>query len=258
MVRILAAMIILFLGTNMCFADVSSLISEGIDFYKKGDYEQCIATMKGVIRNDPAASLGYYYLALAYSKTGKNTLAVRNYDKVITLGADKTLVDLSHRGKACLGGKNITAVEVQIEDITDEPDDAPIRMEEKKFSSDELRTKHENKIQNPQITADGTKSVSSPENTQPTNDEIVNAIRVLQKAGLLNNNFQGYYDPQMNAKTRQMNSLLMMMGQNNNNSSNNDVMNMLPYMNRGNNQINPQMLQMMMMNQMMPNFSSGY
>ena len=89
-------------------------------------------------------------------------------------------------------------------------------------------------------------------------NEIVNAIRVLQKAGLLQNGatgLAGSYNPQVDAKAQQMNALMMMMGQNGNN--NNSMMNMLPLLNNSNGKINPQMIQMMMMNQMMPNFSSG-
>ena len=65
----------------------------------------------------------------------------------------------------------------------------------------------------------------------------------------------GSYNPQVDAKAQQMNALMMMMGQNGNN--NNSMMNMLPLLNNSNGKINPQMIQMMMMNQMMPNFSSG-
>ena len=56
--------------------------------------------MKEVVKDDPTSALSYYYLGLAYSKTGKNILAVRNYDKVITLGSDKTLIDLAQKGKS--------------------------------------------------------------------------------------------------------------------------------------------------------------
>lgn len=252
----------LFIGSNICFADETSILTDGIQAYKNGDYELCITKMKEVVKDDPTSALSYYYLGLAYSKTGKNILAVRNYDKVITLGSDKTLIDLAQKGKACVGGKNITAIETQLEDIEDDIKDNTDNDNTEKLSPAELKAKYEDKITKPSNNNATSQVIKASDyakqNAQPTNDEIVNAIRVLQKAGLLQNGatgLAGSYNPQVDAKAQQMNALMMMMGQNGNN--NNSMMNMLPLLNNSNGKINPQMIQMMMMNQMMPNFSSG-
>jgi len=237
-------------------------VAEGIEAYKAGNYELCISKMKDVVKNDPTAAIGYYYLGLSYSKTGKSLLAVRNYDKVITLNSDKTLVNLAQKGKACAGGKNITAIETQLEDIEEDIKDGSNVDTSEKLSPAELKAKYEDKITKPAATSQTSTVIKASDyarqNAQPTNEEIVNAIRVLQRAGLLQNGaagLAGSANPQMDAKTQQMNALMMMMGQNGNN--NNGMMNMLPLMNNGSGKISPQMIQMMMMNRMMPNFSTG-
>ena len=264
MIRVLITIaIFLFLGSNFCYADETTLTAEGIEAYQSGNYELCITKMKEVVKNDPTSAIGYYYLGLAYSKTGKSILAIRNYDRVITLGSDKTLIDLAHKGKACAGGKNITAIETQLEDIEEDIKDNSGVDKTEKLSPAELKAKYEEKITKPSANQQPASKVIKAsdytgQNAQPTNDEIVNAIRVLQKAGLLQNGaagLAGSYNPQVDSKAQQMNALMMMMGQNGNN--NNGMMNMLPLLNNGKGNISPQMIQMMMMNQMMPNFSSG-
>jgi hypothetical protein len=215
--------------------------------------------MKSIVKNDPTSAIAYYYLGLSYSKTGKNILAVQNYNKVITLGSDKTLSDLAQKGKACIG-KNVTAIETQLEEVEDEIKESSDITKEEKLSPTELKAKYEDKTSKPNPNAKTTKVIKASDyqnqNTPPTNDEIVNAIRVLQRAGLLQNGLSGLTSqtPQMDSKTQQMNAMLMMM--NGQNGNNNSMMNMMPYMNNGG-KVNPEMIQMMMMNQMMPNFSTG-
>ena len=253
--------ILIFCCTSPSFADNILSVADGIDAYKSGDYELCIMAMKELVKKDPANSLGYYYLALAYSKTGKNFLAVRNYNKVIALGSDKALVDLAKRGKVYIGSGDVTALEAQIEDITEEiKDSSSFKEESREHTSEALKSKYEEKILNSLSGSQPAKTAKSPNtdngNKPPTNDEIVNAIRILQRAGLLPNGLSGFAGSNyiQDSKTRQLNEMLMMLGQ----KGNNGVTNMLPYMNNGSNQISPQMIQMMMMNQMTPDFSSGY
>lgn len=259
MVRSLLIMLCLIIGINICYASTDD-IATGIEHYKNGKYEDCITTMKSVVKNDPTIGIGYYYLGLAYSKTGKKLLAIQNYNKVINLNSDKTLTELAKQGKNLVGGKNVTAIETQLEDIEEEYN--PIFND----SSTSAKTDTPKELE-----AGTTKVIKASDyanktthqqnnNAQPTNDEIVNAIRTLQKAGLLQNGVSGLTgnvtpnQMPVDSRTQQMQSILMMM--NNNNGNNNGMMNMMPYMNNGG-KIDPQLMQMMLMNQMMPNFSGG-
>lgn len=260
---LIIALLLILAGSQLCYAETPQM-KTGINQYNSGEYEKCISTIKSIVKEDPTQVIGYYYLGLAYSKTGKNILAVQNFNRVIALNTDKHLVELAKQGKNALGNKTVTSVESQIEDLEDEIKDNPILNDCEKLSPDELRAKYEEKISTPASKVikasdyiDKTNSQNQSQNTQPTNDDIVNAIRTLQKAGILNNGITpmqaGVMPMPMDSRTQQMNSMLMMMNGGNNN---NGMMNMMPYMNNGGN-VDPQLMQMMLMNQMMPNFSSG-
>lgn len=269
MVRVLLTIItFIFMFTSSVIAQEEISVADGIQAYKNGKFEDCITTMKLVVKDDPTSALGYYYLGLAYARIGRKILAIQNYNKVISLGSDSTLIELAKNGKASVGGKDITAIETQLEDIEEEIKSGSDTQKTEKLSPAELKAKYEDKITKPSKTGNdsGSTVIKASDyqkaNSQPTNDEIVNAIRVLQRAGLLQNGISGLvggnhagFNPELDSKTQQMNAMLMMMGQNNNN--NNGMMNMIPFMNSGSGKINPQMIQMMMMNQMMPNFYTG-
>lgn len=276
MVRVLLTILFfIYVSTNICYANNGQILADAIQSYKNQNYEECITKMKAIVKNDPTSAVGYYYLGLSYSKTGKKLLAIQNYNKVISLGSDKTLINLAEQGKVCAGGKNITAIEAQLEEL-DENNETNNKVGEKLNGEvNKDISKDENSKNSKTATKETPKTTKvikasdyANSNAQPTNDEIVNAIRVLQKAGLLGagvnlgangQNPNGYNNgmngmPQMDAKTQQMNAMLMMMQNGNNN---NGMMNMMPFMNGSNGKINPEMIQMMMMNQMMPNFSTG-
>ena len=266
MVRGVKNIVLLFLllfGLNLTYAYAADVTS-GIDAYKKGDFETCITTMKNVVKDDPTDIIGYYYLGLAYTKTGKEILAVQNYNKVINLNTDPTFTALAREGKNKLGQKKVETIETQIEDIEEEYN--PILNDG--VVNDKQTTQESNP--EPKTTkvikasdyagANGAKPTAQTynPNKEPTNDDIVNAIRTLQKAGLLQNGAMGLPNgmnnyPQMDSRTQQMNSMLMMM---NNGNNNNNMMQMMPYINNGG-KVDPQMMQMMLMQQMMPNFNSN-
>ena len=259
MVRRLIILLCLFLNVNICYAGD---ISIGIEQYKNGEYEKCIETMKSIVKDDPTVTVGYYYLGMAYSKTGKKVLAIQNYNKVINLNSDKTLTELAKQGKTLVGGKSVTSIESQIEDIEEEYNpiynDSAVNKSENNAEPQTTRVIKASDYVNNNQNAKAVTNTQTTNNSQPTNDEIVNAIRVLQKAGLLQNGVSGLSGAAgnqvpMDSRTQQMQSMLMMMNGNNNQ---NGMMNMMPYMNNGG-QVDPQLMQMMLMNQMMPNFSTG-
>ncbi len=263
----MARVIILVFLLVMNFLTVSFAnddISNVIDLYKSGKYQECITQAEIITKNDPTSVLGYYYIALSYAHIGKKDLAIKNYDKVIALGTNKALVNYAKTGKSKLvtkeKAKQVTGAESMLEDVEEEKKPEPKKVEAKPKA--EPAVKEQPIAQKP-----ATKAPDGP----PTNDEIVNAIRVLQRAGLLQGglgaltggtpqqypqaNPQSYMDP----RTQEMQQMLMMMNSGNNNNgynNGNDLMQMLPYMQNGG-KMSPQMIQMMMMKNMMPDFSSG-
>lgn len=267
--KVLIIFSIVILSTSICYANTTDMLN-GINSYKNGDYEKCITIMKTLVKNDPSDVIGYYYLGLAYTKTGKEILAIQNYNKVININSNKELTTLAKQGKIKLGEKKVNTIETQIENIKEEEEE-----EYNPILNDgivEERTEQNNTNPQPKTTkviraedykkTETTEAAAKVNNTnqrnEPTNDEIVNAIRTLQKAGLLQNGAMGLSGTKNNnipidSRTQQMNSMLMMM---NNGNNNNNMMQMMPYMNNGG-KVDPQIMQMMLMQQMMPNFNGN-
>lgn len=267
---IIISVICMFCFVNITFAQGD--LSTGIEAYQSGNYSQCIENMKMIVKDDPTSVVGYYYLALSYTMTGQELLAVQNYNKVINLNSDSTLTKLARQGKSSIN--NSSKIENQLRDITEdiketvEEEYNPILQDGsvKESSKDipektvPIQAKTMQTIKASDYKGVSPKPNNNTPNAQPTNDDIVNAIRTLQKAGLLQNGAAGLVNGQnnmpmqmpMDSRTQQMNAMLMMM---NNNGNNNGMMNMMPYMNNGG-KVDPQLMQMMLMNQMMPNFST--
>lgn len=280
---------------NISFANDD--ISEVIDLYKSAKYQECVTKAEIVTKNDPTSALAYYYIALANAQMGKRDLAIKNYDKVIALGTNKSLVNYAKTGKAKLTVKEktkaVTGAESMLEDVdeatkpaaqtsTQTNDDTKSEVAKSEVTKVEpqkagVQKTPEKAVAQKPVQSKATNKTDAP----PTNDEIVNAIRVLQRAGLLQGglpmgnapqqqyaqnpqNPQGQQYPQnpqayIDPRTQEMQAMLMMMNSNNNNgygNSGNDMMNLLPYMQNGG-KMSPQMIQMMMMKNMMPDFSSG-
>ncbi len=292
---ILLLALIVFNLFNITFANDD--ISEVIDLYKSAKYQECVTKAEIITKNDPTSALAYYYIALANAQMGKRDLAIKNYDKVIALGTNKSLVNYAKTGKSKLivkeKTKAVTGAESMLEDV-DENGNPVQASQTNSQTTDRTTVTKTDVIKGEPQKAEAQKtsekavtqkpvqpkpSQTNKTDTPPTNDEIVNAIRVLQKAGLLQGglpvgnapqqqyaqyprgqqypqNPQAYMDP----RTQELQSMLMMMNSNNNNNgygnSGNDMMNLLPYMQNGG-KMSPQMIQMMMMKNMMPDFSSG-
>lgn len=259
---ILILIVCLFVGQMVFAGD----ISVGIEAYQNGKYEDCITAMKSIIKSDPTDALAYYYLAIAYAKTGKEVLAVENYNKVINLSSDKTLTSLAKQGKSQIGVKKVNVIEKQLHEIEDEYN--PILNDVASGVNDKSKDIKDNPSKKNVTRNNEPAKFEFDPNREPTNDEIVNAIKILQKAGLLQNgaaaitggNNQNQYQqmpyqqmPQLDSRTQQMYSMMQMMNSGNNNNS---MMNMMPYMQNGG-KVDPQMIKMMMMQQMMPNFSNN-
>ena len=246
-------------------------ISDAISLYKKGDYAECIKNLDTIISQDSSYPVAYYYLGLCYAKTHKRDLAIKNYDKVISLSTDKSLKSMAKAAKDCLGTSGFTGMDAQLSISNNSKAERFITPEIKK---EELSTDKKIISQQPR------KEESKKDIKQPSNAEIGAAIMTLKKAGLWNGNNPSTITSQQqsadNAKknqdmmakmymqqlTQQMNNpayLMMGMNGNNNNSMGGmNMMNMLPFMMNQDGNSNPaanqQFIQTMMMSQMMPNF----
>lgn len=276
MKRVLLTFLSLLLISSSAIAgQIEDKISDAISLYKSGEYSECIKNLNTIIGQDASYPVAYYYLGLCYAKTNNKTLAIKNYDKVISMNTDKSLKSMARAAKDCLGTSGFTGLDAQLS--------ISKNSQAEKFLTPEIK-KETDSVQ--PITKE-IKKVSKTEKQDrvPTNDEIGAAIMTLKKAGLWNGQTvnsqtqpQNQEDSQkkqqemmtkmyMQQMTQQMNNpAYLMMGMNGNNNGNgmNNMMNMLPFMmnnqsGNGNPAMNQQFIQTMMMSQMMPNldFSSS-
>lgn len=173
----------------------NSSLASAIKLYKAGNYSQCYLSLTNIVKKDPSNAVAYYYLAMTAAQIGKQDEAIENYDKVITLSPDTQLGRYATKGKTCLETPDKCHEESETSAL-----DAFIQGKFGSGFSENARSEFEKqKIENlmremnrsNDITPQKFKDYKDFSSEVPTNDEIVAALRVLQRAGfsdLLNNN----------------------------------------------------------------------
>lgn len=279
--------------------------------YKSENYTGSLQELFAIMKKDPTNATGYYYMAMIYTKLGEKEAALGCYQRVIDLNPNDTLVNYATRGKACVNNEtacNMTGdVSSASGEALDELDKFIQNTTGNGFSkelNDKLRDKQLKNIQNKMnrgipLTEDDLKKLQeynksegikidrlAMANDMPSNDEIINAVQVLKRAGLnistempdsSSKKFKGsatstpakveeIQEPQTAQVTPQQPTVqpanyytpdpqiqqMTMMLNNGNNNNSDPMMNMLPYMmqNEGKG-MDPQVIQAMMMNSMM-------
>ena len=237
----LLAALILVSGSNLAFAartNSGSPLASAIKMYKAGNYSQCYLTLSNIVKKDPSNALAYYYLAMTSAQIGKKDEAISNYDKVILLSPNSQLGRYATKGRTC-----IETPERCHEQSEDSALDAFIQGRYGTGFSEEARSEYEKqKIENmmremnrkDDITPQKFKDYKDFSSEVPTNDEIVAALRVLQKAGF--NNVLGN------------NADMSLLTGNTNVNENSAMLNML--MGNGNSSLSPQVIQSLLTNQL--------
>ncbi len=220
----------------------NSALASAIRLYKTGNYSQSYIAFNNIVKRDPSNAVAYYYLAMTSAQIGKKDEAVANYEKVISLSPNGQLGRYATKGKTCLETPDKCH-----EESTETAEDSFIQGRFGTGFSDKARSDYEKqKIENlmremnrgNDVTPQNFRDYKDFSSEVPTNDEIVAALRVLQRAGLsdvLNNN---------------VNEMSLLTGNNENN--NNAMLNML--MGSGNSSLSPQVIQSLLTNQMSVGF----
>lgn len=287
----------------------NATMKSAIAKYKSGNYTGSLQELYTILKKDSANATAYYYLAMVYTKIGELDAAKSCYQMVINLNPNDTIVNYATKGKACLTDSAACGLETGLTDSSGDPLDELDKFIQSPFGNgfsdelnNELREKQLKKIQNKMnrgipLNEDDLKKLNEFNKSEgiktdklamaedmPSNDEIINAVQVLKRAGL---NISTQM-PETSAKMPkgsatsvpakvealdeepqtvqttaqtptvqpytpdpQIQQMTMML--NNGNSNNSDpMMNMLPYMmqNDGKN-MDPQVIQALMMNSMM-------
>lgn len=218
----------------------NSALASAIRLYKAGNYSQSYISLNNLVKKDPSNAVAYYYLAMTSAQIGKKDEAIANYEKVITLSPNGQLGIYATKGKTCL--ETPDKCHEQSEDTAL---DSFIQSRFGSGFSENARSKYEKqKIENlmhemnrkNDIEPQRFRDYKDFSNAAPTNDEIVAALRVLQRAGfsdIISNN---------------MNDVSLITGGQNNNA----MLNML--LGKDNSSLSPQVIQSLLTNQMSTGF----
>jgi len=267
---------------------VSAPVKVAIKKYKSGNYTGCLQDMQILVKRDPSNAVAYYYMAMAYAQAGKKDEAISSYQKVLGLKPNATLFTYAAKGKRCLETPSKCTEATQSSDI-DKMVKTPfgdglsstVRVDlekkhldvmkneinaDKDINNYELKKFKDYSNQHSEVKTDD--KTAAKNSAQPSNDEIVAALRVLDRAGLnpyaQQQNMPNQYQQMAGNQSAEMAQLNMLMNSNNqgNNNNNNSMMNMLPMMlaqskagKNGGSSYNPQMIQSMMMNSMLPDMN---
>ena len=224
----------------------NSTVSSAIKLYKSGNYVQAYNAFSNIVAKDPSNAVAYYYLGMSSAQIGKRDEAIRSYEKVLMLSPGGKLGYYATKGKTCIESPD------RCNDSKSEQTslDRFVQSGYGSGFSDEARSEFENlKIQNmmremnrnEEINPQKFKEYSDFSSQAPTNDEIVSAIRVLQRAGMTNVLGGAGYSPELSYMTGQ--------GYDNNY----EMLNML--MGNGNQRsLSPQVIQSLLTSQMSAGF----
>lgn len=197
---------------------VSSDLADSIKLYKAGNYSECYIKLDDVIKKDPSNALAYYYKAITSVQLGKKDEAISNYEKVLELTPNENnLKKYATKGKTCIENPSKCHAETY-----ESPVDKFIRSTKGPKFSDEVRSEYERlKIDEMRRTINRTDDIAPAkfkeykdfssmniDNGTPSNDEIVAAIRTLQRAGIYNDMGTGFSELSLLSGRNYNNSLL--------------------------------------------------
>ncbi|MFA6988773.1 MAG: hypothetical protein WC197_01780 [Candidatus Gastranaerophilaceae bacterium] len=256
------------------------LLKNAIYQYKHGNYTGSFQTIQGVIEKDPSDTLAHYYLAITLVKLGQTDIAKAEYNKVIQLNTSSQLTNYAKAGITCIDDPNacsstltaltapktapsssLPSVPVSASttnpSLPSRPNDVNNFMEQKKLDNIKEMVNTGKSVNKDKVQNFDDFSKYKNRSAKPTNDEIVNAMEVLKNAG-----FSNFSTPSLNSnpEAMQMNMLMSSMGGMNGGgmNNNNNAMNMLPFLmaqQQDGKNIDPKLIQSMMMSSMMPSMS---
>ena len=209
------------IGTAYSKTATSTELAEYINLYKSQNYTECYDRLSAYVLKEQANALAYYYLAMSATRLGKKDEAIDNYSKAISLApVNSNLSAYARKGKRC-----IETPDACEEAVYDTPLEEFIKKSGYVKVSDEVNSQIEKlKIEEmmrkmnrfEDIDRDTFKQYrdfSTMNNQGPTNDEIVAALRTLQKAGLSNFANTNYSDLSfLSDGNKNQDALLNMMG----------------------------------------------
>ena len=199
--------------------DITPEVARGIQKYKAGNYVGCLQELYGYFKKSPNNSknqLAMYYMGMAYAQAGNAEKAKNLYNTAYTLNPNNTIGQYAQKGMVCIDDPANCYINQKEEekpqevlseldkfiqapygnglsaDLNKEIERKKVERLRKEMNSDEELNKYEfknfrdfskNFTNKSGFHFDGLKLASS---SNPTDAEIVEALRVLNAAGLTN------------------------------------------------------------------------
>jgi len=250
----LLSILIFVTSVNVANAKVKATSPETaqvIKYYKEGNYVQSLLSSQKIVDKDPSNALAVYYYAMSNVQLGHEKEAIAAYDSVISMSGRSILGAYARKGKKCLvdPSKCHEPIDVLEEDTWE---DRFIKGKYGSGLSKSAREVHEREKmehlkreinKNENIAPATFKEYKDYSSYAPTNDEIVEAIRTLQRAGLSDTVYGSNYGS----------DVYNMLGAGNINR-NYEMLNMLYSDRNGVSNMNPQLIQSLLSTQMSANF----
>lgn len=246
--------------------------------YKAGNYTGCLQELFSLTKKEPSNALAYYYMAMAYTHIDREAEAIEAYEKVLSLNPNEYLSEYALKGRDCLTGGPACHEEEPQEELSDldrfinapygnglSPElNQEVKQKELTNIKETINKKEhmeDNDVE--KIRKFDEKYKSSEEMNariaQVSDEEVLKAIQTLKDAGVnVTVQQDNPYAQMTQYQDPKMAEMSMLLGGNNNNNGNN-MMNMIPMLmsqtQKGEN-IDPRVMQALMMNSMMSDF--GY
>ena len=252
----LLSLVVLFATINVASAKVTapnSQTAEAIRLYKSGNYTQSYFAFSKITSKDSSNALAAYYLGMSAAQLGRKEEAISNYEKAASLSPNSILSRYAKQGIRCAEDSSKCR---EHSFVTSDPDETA----EDKFIrsiygfTEKARGTHEKeRLEN--IKREMNRDSDLPpqkfreykdfSSQAPTNEEIVSAMRVLQRAGMSNfvGNSSYAYDIDNLAGIQQ-----------NSNNADYDMLKFLFGRNSNSSNLNPQVIQSLLTTQMTTSF----
>lgn len=257
-------------------------LEHAVSSYKQDNYTGAAQELLSFVEKNPDNAKAYYYLAMALANLGDSSGAVAAYEKVITINPNEAMTTYAAKGRDCIiGGPLCVDPDLMAGEEPDPLDEfinapygdgfSPELKEQMKLK--DLQTIQKNINRKPELNNDDIQDIKEfdDENSsfnitdnlialadgEVSNDEIVDALNTLKRAGMTVSIQPSAANPAM-YQNPQMAQMSMMMG-NSQNNNNDPMAQMLPYMmqagtKEGAQNVDPQVIQAMMMSSMLNNF----
>lgn len=196
-ILVLLSVVMLSLAVNVATAKpavTNPATSAAIKLYKSGNYTGAYNSLKEILKKDQTNALAYYYLAMTEVQLGKTEEAIENYTRVMKMSPNGVLGSYAKKGKKCVETpERCHEPEVSASKATETDEDRFIKgAYGSGFSKDARGVYEKQKIESlkreinrqNELPPQRFKEYKDFSSEVPTNDEIVNALRTLQRAGL--------------------------------------------------------------------------